>query len=91
MKNKKVKAVDTDMWVCNWCGSEEIYESAFIPMNGKVIDWNNIKWPKNSEYIADCCGEFDYPLLHEEWYEEVFDDCQGNKYEIEKIMDGGRK
>jgi len=83
----KTKSVHQS-FVCNWCGSDEVYEKVFINMNTGKQDYS--KETVTSEFAADCCGEFEKPLTEDEWYESVFDDCQGNKYEIEKIMEGSR-
>ena len=83
----KTKSVHQS-FVCNWCGSDEVYEKVFINMNTGKQDYS--KETVTSEFAADCCGEFDAPVTEDGWYESVFDDCQGNKYEIEKIMEGSR-
>jgi len=86
-----------DMWVCNYCGSENVFESAFIPMNHSgyensipILSLDNIIWPKYEEYTSDCCDSFDYPLRYSEWEEQIIEECNGNKDKYIAILDGSR-
>ena len=88
VKNPKTK--DEDIWVCNYCGSEEVYEEAFVPMNNVKLDWDRIIWPKNTAYTSDCCDSFDYPLRYSEWEEQIIEECNGNKDKYIAILDGSR-
>lgn len=90
MSEKKVREPDPDIWVCQWCGSDDIYEAAYVPMNYNKLNWNDIKWPKYEEYISDCCNDFEHPVTEFEWHEIVFEECNGNKHEIEKVIEGSR-
>jgi len=90
---KEIRKIETekhDDWVCNWCGSEDVYEIAYIPMNFFPKDYSEIRYPKNDEYISDCCGDFEYPLTQFEWEEKVAEETMGNKEEYHKILDGSR-
>jgi len=95
VKNPKTK--DEDIWVCNYCGSENVFESAFIPMNHSgyensipILSLDNIIWPKYEEYTSDCCDSFDYPLKYSEWEEQIIEECNGNKDKYIAILDGSR-
>lgn len=91
MSKKKVREPDPEIWVCQWCGSDNIYEAAYVPMNYAELNWDNIKWPKNSgDFISDCCDDFEHPVTEFEWHEIVFEECNGNKHEIEKVIEGSR-
>jgi hypothetical protein len=83
----------TDNWVCNWCGSDDVYYEAHINMN-------QTKWDENKagnivvhsdNYSSGCkCGDFESPMKREEWEEKVFEECSGNKDKYIKILDGER-
>ena len=83
-KSQKVE----DYFVCNWCGSDAVYEKVFINMNTGKQDYS--KETVESEYAADCCGNFDYPMKQSEWEEQIIEDCNGNKDKYMKILDGER-
>jgi len=86
-----------DMWVCNWCGSEEVYETVYVPMNYNsqahppMLDMDQVIYPKNEEHMSKCnCNGFESPLQYEEWCKKIFEETMGNKEEYHKILDGGR-
>lgn len=88
---------DKDMWVCNHCGSENVFESAFIPMNHSgyensipVLSISDIVWTKYEEYTSDCCNDFEHPMLYSEWEESIIEECNGNKEKYIAILDGSR-
>ena len=56
-------------WVCNWCGSDQVYEKVFINMNTLKNDYS--KETTEPEYAGDCCGEFEYAMHQQEWEEKV--------------------
>ena len=90
-KDCMVKAIDEEYlghWVCNWCGSDQVYEKVFINMNTLKNDYS--KETTEPEYAGDCCGQFEYPMHQQEWEEKVIEDCNGNKDKYMKILDGGR-
>ncbi len=87
MKNSRNRE---DTWVCNYCGSDDIYETSYVPMNSIKLDWNNVRFPKNAEYFADCCDDFEHPLLYQEWEELIIEECNGNKDKYIAILDGSR-
>ena len=91
--NKK----EADIWVCNYCGSEEVYENAYIPMNHSgyeksipVLPLHNVIFPKHENYISDCCDDFEHPLQYSEWEEQIIEECNGNKEKYIAILDGSR-
>ena len=84
------KKYNDETWVCNWCGSDDVYENAYVPMNNVKLDWNKIMWPKNSSYKSDCCDNFEHPLRYEEWEEQIIEECNGNKDKYIAILDGSR-
>ena len=88
--------IKTDNWVCNWCGSEEVYKKVFINMNTNKQAY--LPWTPNyggcnegeSEYTSDCCDDFEYPMTQFDWQEKVAEATMGNKEEYHKILDGSR-
>ena len=89
--NRKRKNYTDETWVCNWCGSDNIYEEAYVPMNFIKLEWKNVLWPrKESTYTSDCCDNFDYPLYYAEWEEQIIEECNGNKDKYIAILDGSR-
>jgi hypothetical protein len=80
-----------DTWVCNWCGSEQVYEMIYIPMNAEKLNLDNVIYPKHDDYKSNCsCNNFESPLTYSEWCEEIFEETMGNKEEYLKILDGSR-
>tara|TARA_R100000781_G_scaffold9334_1_gene8099 strand:+ start:496 stop:747 length:252 start_codon:yes stop_codon:yes gene_type:complete len=82
--------MDNDTWVCNWCGSDNVYEEAFVPMNDVKLNWDSILWPKHSAYTSDCCNDFEHPMRYDEWEESIIEECNGNKEKYIAILDGSR-
>lgn len=78
-----------DTYVCNYCGHDEVYEKVFINMNTGKQDYE-IKETTTDEYASNCCNDFERPVTEFEWHEILFEECNGNKDEIFKIMDGSR-
>ena len=79
-----------DTWVCNWCGSDEVYEKVFINMNTDKQDYGGSN-EGEPEYATECgCNEFEKPITEDEWQEKVAEATIGNKDEYHKILDGGR-
>tara|TARA_Y100000385_G_scaffold281549_1_gene334544 strand:- start:825 stop:1154 length:330 start_codon:yes stop_codon:yes gene_type:complete len=79
----KPKELD-DMWVCGYCGSEEVQEQVWRNMNTKEII------TKNDYYQCVNCEEECTPMKHFDWTEKIAEECMGNKDEYDKIMDGSR-
>ena len=75
-----------DMWVCDYCGTEEVDEKAWVNMNTGMIteadDYTN--------YWCNCCNEEVSPMYYHEWQEKIAEECGGNKDKYDKIMDGSR-
>ena len=79
-----------DMWVCNYCGSEEVSQSAWVDINTeKMIDF------VDGTYWCETCEEETGPMTYFEWaekiaFKEIAEECGGNKDKYHKIMDGSR-
>jgi len=73
-----------DMWVCGYCGSEEVQEQVWRDMNTKKII------VKNDYYQCVNCEEESTPMKHFDWTEKIAEECMGNKDEYDKIMNGSR-
>ena len=75
-----------DMWVCDYCGTEEVDEKAWVNMNTGMItepdDYTN--------YWCNNCNEEVSPMYYHEWQEKIIEECGGNKDKYDKIMDGSR-
>ena len=82
---QKSKDMD-DMWVCDYCGSEEVDERAWVNMNTLEVsspdDYTNF-WCNN-------CEDEVSPMTYFEWQEKIAEECGGNKDKYDKIMDGSR-
>ena len=75
-----------DMWVCDYCGSEDVDEKAWINMNSlEVTDAVN-----DTTYWCNNCEEEVSPMYYDEWQEKIVIECGGNKDKYDKIMDGSR-
>ena len=57
-----------DMWVCSYCGTEEVDEKAWVNMNTGMItepdDYTN--------YWCNCCNEEVSPISYFEFKENIF-------------------
>lgn len=79
----KPKDMD-DMWVCDYCGSEEVQESVWVNMNtDKIVGSSDYHW-------CDNCYEETCPITYFDWCEKIAEECGGNKDEYDKIIDGSR-
>ena len=80
----KPKDMD-DMYVCDYCGSEEVSQSAWVNINTeKMIDFID------GTYWCDTCEEETEPLIYFDWCEKIAEECGGNKDEYDKITAGSR-
>jgi len=73
-----------DMWVCDYCGSEEVEEQIWRNMNTKEATIGN------DYHQCVNCEESCTPMTYFEWQEKIAEECGGNKDEYDKIMDGSR-
>ena len=80
-KNKKDM---DDMWVCDYCGSEEVEEQVWRNMNTKEVTIGN------DYHQCVNCEEMCVPMTYFEWQEKIAEECGGNKDKYDKIMDGSR-
>jgi hypothetical protein len=75
-----------DMWVCDYCGSEEVDEKAWVNMNTlEVTDCI-----EGTTYWCNNCNDEVAPLTYLEWQEKIAEECGGNKDKYHEIMDGSR-
>ncbi len=75
-----------DMWVCDYCGSEEVEEKVWVNMNTQeIIDTTSI-----DDYYCDTCQDETEPMTYFEFKEKIAEECGGNKDKYDKIMDGSR-
>ena len=75
-----------DTWVCDYCGSDEIDEKAWV-------DVNTLKFTyaiDDPEYWCTTCSEEIRPMKYSEWTEKIAKETMGNKEEYHKILDGSR-
>ena len=80
-KNKKDM---DDMWVCDYCGSEEVEEQVWRNMNTKEVTIGN------DYHQCVNCEEMCVPMTYFEWQEKIAEECGGNKDKYDEIMDGSR-
>jgi len=81
----KPKDMD-DMWVCDYCGSEEVEEQAWVYMNtGKIVETTG-----NDMFWCPTCEDEATPLTYFDWCEKIAEECGGNKDEYDKITAGSR-
>ena len=74
------------MWVCDYCGSEEVEEKVWVNMNTQeIIDTTSI-----DDYYCDTCQDETKPMTYFEWQEKIAEECGGNKNKYDEIMDGSR-
>lgn len=78
-----------EMWVCDWCGSEDIQEQVWINMNATEISWGVVTAGDDQFWCGTCENEA-RPMTYFEWQEKIAEECMGNKDEYDKIMDGSR-
>mgnify|MGYP003140151292 CR=1 FL=1 len=76
-----------DMWVCNYCGSEDVRTEVFVDVNTEEIVSSVTN---NDYYFCDTCGDDTQPLTYFEFKEKIAEECGGNKDKYDKIMDGSR-
>ena len=84
---EEAKGKDLDeMWVCDYCGTEEVDEKAWVNMNTGMItepdDYTN--------YWCNCCNDEVSPISYFEFKEKIAEECGGNKDKYDEIMDGSR-
>jgi len=75
-----------DDWVCDYCGSEEVDEKAWVNMNTlevtEAID--------DTTYWCNNCNDEISPMTYFKWTEKIAEETMGNKEEYHKILDGSR-
>ena len=85
MKTVQSKDMD-DMWVCDYCGTEEVDEKAWVNMNTLEVT----EGVDDTTYWCNNCNDEVAPLTYFEWQEKIAEECGGNKDKYDKIMDGSR-
>jgi hypothetical protein len=72
------------MWVCDYCGSEEVEEQIWRNMNTKEAT-------KGNDY-HQCvnCEESCTPMTYFDWCEKIAEECGGNKDKYDEITAGSR-
>ena len=86
-KESKPVVIDLDdMYVCDYCGSEEVSQSAWVNINTNKLN----DFVEDSSFWCDSCNEETSPMTYFDWQEKIAEECMGNKDKYDKIMDGGR-
>ena len=73
-----------DIWVCDYCGSEDVEEQVWRNMN--TLEISDI----NDYFQCNNCEEETSPMTYFEFKEKIAEECGGNKDKYDKIMDGSR-
>ena len=85
MSQVQNKTMD-DMWVCDYCGSEEVEEQVWVNMNTLEVT----EGVEGTIYWCSTCDDEVAPLTYFEWQEKIAEECGGNKDKYDEIMDGSR-
>jgi hypothetical protein len=75
-----------DMWVCDYCGTEEVDEQAWVNMNTLEVT----KTVECATYWCNNCNDEVAPLTYFEWTEKIAEECGGNKDKYDEITAGSR-
>lgn len=75
-----------DMWVCDYCGTEEVDEQAWVNMNTLEVTETDV----SATYWCNSCNNEVAPLTYFEFKEKIAEECGGNKDKYHEIMDGSR-
>jgi hypothetical protein len=75
-----------DMWVCDYCGSEEVEEQVWVYMNTRQI----VETTGNDNFWCSNCEDEVTPLRYFEWTEKIAEECGGNKDKYDEITAGSR-
>lgn len=85
--SKRISKIDMDdMYVCHYCGSEEVSQSGWVNINTEKLN----DFVEDSSFWCDNCNEETKAMKHFDWTEKIAEECMGNKDEYDKIMDGSR-
>ena len=74
-----------DMWVCDYCGSEEVQTRASI-----IINTEQVMDTLDDIYCSDGCKDEVNAITYFEFQEKIAEECGGNKDKYDEIMDGSR-
>jgi hypothetical protein len=75
-----------DMWVCDYCGTEEVDEKAWVNMNTLEV----MEGVDDTTYWCNICNDESSPMKYFEWQEKIAEECGGNKEKYHQILDGSR-
>jgi hypothetical protein len=75
-----------DMWVCDYCGTEEVDEKAWVNMNTLEVT----ETVEGTTYWCNNCNDEVAPLTYFEWTEKIAEECGGNKDKYDEITAGSR-
>lgn len=75
-----------DMWVCDYCGTEEVDEKAWVNMNTHEVT----ECVEDTTYWCNNCNDEILPLTYFEWTEKIAEECGGNKDKYDEITAGSR-
>jgi hypothetical protein len=75
-----------DSWVCEYCGSDEIDEKAWVDSNTLEFTYAI----DDTDYFCHSCCEEVKPMSYFKWTEKIAEETMGNKEEYHKILDGSR-
>ena len=76
-----------DSWVCEWCGSEDVNQSAWVNVNTEEI----VDFVDTSSYWCQDCNEEVQLTTFFEWEESIALYCKGNKDMYDEITAGSRR
>lgn len=86
MDNACVFNIYEHRFVCDYCGSEEVDEKAWVNINTLEVT-STIDDP---DYWCNSCSEEVKPMTYFEWTEKIAEETMGNKEEYHRILDGSR-
>ena len=75
-----------EMWVCDYCGTEEVDEKAWVNMNTLEVT----EPVEGTTYWCNICNDEVAPLTYFEWTEKIAEECGGNKDKYDEITSGSR-
>ena len=69
-----------DMWVCDYCGSEEVRTEVFVDVNRR----NSSSITNNDYYFCDTCGDDTKPITYFEFKERLLKNAEAIKMNMIK-------
>ena len=64
------------MWVCDYCGTEEVDEKAWVNMNtGEITEPDDY-----TNYWCNNCNDEVSPMYYHEWQEKIIEEYRERQY-----------